>query len=78
MLHLIIIVLSAFQSAFEQNQSMAVFPWYGGRRPCARFPVNWAVVAMVVAVLPMMMKIGNLLANRQSKMHTCTKNSIPR
>ncbi len=61
LIHLIIIVISALLGAFEHNQFMAVFPRCGGIRPYAKFPVNWAAVAMVMAVLPTMVKRRNLI-----------------
>ncbi len=63
LLHLIIIVISALLGVFEWNQSMAVFPRCIGIRTHAWFPVNWAAVAMVMAVLITSMKIGNLMVN---------------
>ncbi len=61
MLHLTTIVISALLGAFEQNQSMAVFPGCGGVRPHAWLLMNWAAVAMMVAVLSTVVKIGNLI-----------------
>ncbi len=60
MLQLIIIVISALLGAFEQNQSMGN-PGCGGVRPHAWLLMNWAAVAMMVAVLLTVVKIGNLI-----------------
>ncbi len=56
-LHCIIIITSALLGAFEHNQRITGIPRCVGIGVHDWFPVNFAAVAMVMAVLSAMMKI---------------------
>ncbi len=63
LLHSIIIIQSALMGNFEPNQSM-VFPRCGRMGPYAWFPLKQAAMTMAVTVLTAMVKIRNLIVNK--------------